>query len=993
MKPSPFPFKDQFHLLCPKCQTYIPPSQSICPNHDWQRPQDEILPKPGQPTWVGELNGPGVGTPRISGEAVFFTWGGRSSPGGVTALNRFTGEQLWVHEVQQKVVGGVIAINDGLLFGTLGEGKFYCIRQIDHSQIWDYPVQAEIWGKPVIIEEHVYFGDNAGYVHCVNLQSGQGISDKWPVSVSHFPYRIWLTMNKRTIFGASGKGLVFQLNPFSGHVSWQTELGAETRHEPVVFEENLYLGTLSGQIIRLDVRNGHKELFASGLKKVVAAPVISEGLLYVGTHQRSLHAFDLQTREEVWSLTFNHSISSRLVVSAGLLIACVNQDAVYGFDSKTGNQLWKFAIPASANLMTDPLLEDGIVYFGIDSGQVFALPWHLGEYAVIAEWLTTRENYLEAGTFAALAAALTPGTRGHQLQNRAAELWQKGGKPEWVASLLETDLSASPETVAVAYEEAGHYYVRTAPTHAVNFFRKSADWYEIANRADKAQGCVDNATRLIELHHLIEDSLPEKVNTAGDVDIHSNVYMGSVDIPPGLQKALTKNKLILLIGQDLLQRITGVSSRSDLANQLTTQFNLAPSLSFSEAALQISQANNRYNFIEFLHETILQAGLFPQEFHKLLVNFIQSYKIKTIVTMAYDDLLEQAFRERRLPHHTVIQESQLALGRADRPTLFKLFGDLRQPESLIVTAQDQNRLSHEKEWLIKEIIGRFRQNYVLAIGINQVDRIIYELFDHSGNLTPSRFVLHNHPTKELTHTWQNLGFEVIEGDPVQFIRQFIPQPDPTPVVKVSKKSHIAETEEIKQSEIVPGYETSVPNSFVQLDQERLELLSRILDPFIRDLEKELRMNSSYWSNQPIPDPNQSFTATYFTRQAKRVETIRTRLAEFREQINPNRLYHPELLKTVKGLLQELNEQSEQISSLLSYAPDHELGLTIRHITVNIVESARKTQQVLMIARLGEKNANTSLRVQLQTLSIALDQLQGFLEEVSLTARQSSQFLN
>ncbi len=799
MKTSQFKHKDQFHLFCPICQTYIPPSQSACPNNDWQRPQEDFLPKPDQPIWVGKLNGPGVGTPGISGEEVFFAWGGRSSSGGVTAFNRFSGKQLWEYKLREGVEGGVVAVNERLLVGTLGEGKLYCLRQNDGSSIWEYPLRSGIRGTPVVQEHRVYFGDDAGKVHCVDLHNGQRLRDKWPVLVSHSPSRIWLTMDKQTIFGVSGKGMVFELNPFTGQEVWKTELGAEARHEPVLFEEHLYIGTLSGQIIRLDIKHGKKEVFASNLKRVVAAPAISEGLLYVGTHQRSLHAFDLNTREEVWSRKlFEHSISSRLVVHEGLLLACVNQDAVYGFDAKTGNQLWKFAIPAGANLMSDPLVEDGVVYFGTDTGQVYALPWHLGEYAVIAEWLTTRENYLEAGTFAALAAELTPGPRGRQLQNRAAELWQKSGKPEWVASLLETDLSASPETIAVAYEEAGLYYVRTAPTSAISFFNKAADWYENANREDKAQGCVDKATRLIKRHYL-----SDTVNTDGS----SNAILAAltnhatehsltakkgaekqVNIPPGFQNALAKRKLILFIGQDLSQDITGVPSRTELANNLATQFNLSPSLPLGDAALQISRANHRYKFIEFLHETFSQPGLFPQEFHKLLVALIQTYQIQTVITTAYDDLLEQALREQRIPYHTVIKENQLSLGTANRPTIFKLFGDVRQPESLIVTTQDQNRLPQEKEGLIKETIGKIRQNHVLIIGVHQVDSLIYDLFDRSDSLSPTRFVLHPAITKEVAHTWQILGVEVLDGNPIQLLRQLTPQSKPTPTTNISAKS-------------------------------------------------------------------------------------------------------------------------------------------------------------------------------------------------------------
>ena len=205
-----------------------------------------------------------------------------------------------------------------------------------------------------------------------------------------------------------------------------------------------------------------------------------------------------------------------------------------------------------------------------------------------------------------------------------------------------------------------------------------------------------------------------------------------------LKDMLTRGTLALFVGADLAREVTGLPSRADLARELTTRYQLDPSLSLAKATQQLSQAGNRFLFTDFLVRELDTFDKSPQPFHQQIAAFVKKHKIDITITTGYDNLLELAWQQADIPFNRVMRSDNINFISPDRPTLIKLYGDVSQPDTLVVTDQDHTSLlrDQDKEDLINEVKRTFRRNALLFFGYNLADYDFLFLFDQ---IAESRF--------------------------------------------------------------------------------------------------------------------------------------------------------------------------------------------------------------------------------------------------------------
>ena len=66
---------------------------------------------------------------------------------------------------------GTVAIKDGLLFISDFSGLFHCLDAKSGKVHWTYDMLAQAWGSPLIVEDHVYIGDEDGDVSIFKLSA------------------------------------------------------------------------------------------------------------------------------------------------------------------------------------------------------------------------------------------------------------------------------------------------------------------------------------------------------------------------------------------------------------------------------------------------------------------------------------------------------------------------------------------------------------------------------------------------------------------------------------------------------------------------------------------------------------------------------------------------------------------------------------------------------------------------------------------------------
>lgn len=248
-----------------------------------------------------------------------------------------------------------------------------------------------------------------------------------------------------------------------------------------------------------------------------------------------------------------------------------------------------------------------------------------------------------------------------------------------------------------------------------------------------------------------------------------------------LKGFLQRGRLVLFVGPDLPQEITGAPDRQTLANRLAEEKGL-PSVhargqgtggwSLSAVAQQVMGHGNRYEFTQFIKRQL--TGVQPGSFYRALAGFVQSaFSQGTVITTAYHRLLETALEGAGLYNLQVVtQDHMIPFLEPNAPTLFKLYGDIQQAD-LIVTEQDQNALirgrANERQDLVDEIARLFKRNCILFLGVDLRDPVIQALFDDvaGGKFQVPAFAVWNGLSEtERASLESNRGVRVMEGDEI-----------------------------------------------------------------------------------------------------------------------------------------------------------------------------------------------------------------------------------
>ncbi len=223
------------------------------------------------------------------------------------------------------------------------------------------------------------------------------------------------------------------------------------------------------------------------------------------------------------------------------------------------------------------------------------------------------------------------------------------------------------------------------------------------------------------------------------------------------------------MGADLPKAISGLPSRSDLARELADRYGVTPSSSLAEVASRVSSKGGRFEIVDFIRNALNPPHKSPQTFHQEVAELVKGGEIKVILTTAYDDLLEEAFRGADIRYNRVINGVDVPFIRPTWPTLIKLYGDAEQPDSLVVTDRDHSNLlrDREKEALVDEVRRTFRNNTILFIGYNLADPDFRFLFDQIAGTRFARTAYAVWPglPEEDIRLWHSQGIVILDSEP------------------------------------------------------------------------------------------------------------------------------------------------------------------------------------------------------------------------------------
>ena len=255
--------------------------------------------------------------------------------------------------------------------------------------------------------------------------------------------------------------------------------------------------------------------------------------------------------------------------------------------------------------------------------------------------------------------------------------------------------------------------------------------------------------------------------------------MRHTDYIPELAEALQHRTLALFTGADLPRAVTGLPSRADLARELARRKGLDESLSLAQVAQRVSQAGNRWEFTALIRDALDTTNKSPHPFHWRIIELVKTRRVKTLITTAYDNLLELAFQEVGVGFNRVVHGSDVAFIRPNRPTLVKLYGDAQQPNTLVVTEDDHYGLwrDRDREDLLDEVRSVLRRNTVLFLGYNLTDpdfNLLWrEVLDRVGRFALGAYAVWTDLPEDERRVWADRHVRIIEAEPLALLERLM----------------------------------------------------------------------------------------------------------------------------------------------------------------------------------------------------------------------------
>lgn len=312
-------------------------------------------------------------SPLVVGDVVY-QGNGKDS---FAAYSRLTGAELWRRMVENGVSSGV-EFKDGDLFFGGSDGQFYCLKALDGTLKWSFPVRAEVLAAPLIVEDTVYFLAANNVVYALDSKSGK---QKWlynRTDTTTFSIRGGAkpVLYKQSLLIGFSDGFFVSINAKSGGLVWERNLSRNAKFKDInatavidgssvfvsSYDDSLYkLSADDGQIQWRVERGGH------------AAVTIQGNKVFYPTSDGDFLALDKQSGKTIWQNKVKSGIATQAIEFNELLVYGESRGDLKIVNSADGALVSSFTSGRGSPIAPAVDIKNSEVYFVSNEGNLFAI--------------------------------------------------------------------------------------------------------------------------------------------------------------------------------------------------------------------------------------------------------------------------------------------------------------------------------------------------------------------------------------------------------------------------------------------------------------------------------------------------------------------------------------------------------------------------------------------------------------------------------------------
>jgi tetratricopeptide (TPR) repeat protein len=232
-------------------------------------------------------------------------------------------------------------------------------------------------------------------------------------------------------------------------------------------------------------------------------------------------------------------------------------------------------------------------------------------------------------------------------------------------------------------------------------------------------------------------------------------------IPSLLVKAFALNQGVIFAGTGLAQ-IAGLPGWVELKARLAAELDgCPPDAPYADVAQYYEIAYGRPRLIEKLFDEFSNTTVVPDTVHATLLTL----PVRAVFTTGYDELWPRAIAQAGIPFQETTTDKPAHLWNNERPQLVRLFGDLAQPDSLLLTADDFDRFDRRRSWFIRHLPGILQASAILCLGYGATDpdlRLLLRAIRESSGESPfNLYLLQTEPPRLVARDLERRGVHLL----------------------------------------------------------------------------------------------------------------------------------------------------------------------------------------------------------------------------------------
>jgi len=278
---------------------------------------------------------------------------------------------------------------------------------------WEVEVNGELMCPPATAYSKLFIGTSDGYLKVLDERDGHLL---WDVKLGDTICATPLIESQTAIVPA---GRVLHAVDLSDKTDkWTFEAVGTLRASPVLYSSLVYIGSDDKNVYAIDKYTGELEWSLKLDAVIGTSPAVSGNVLVIGTEAGTVYGIHRNEGEELWQVDVGSPVSTAPCVSGSTAMVGTYGGQLHGINIGDGDLEWTYPNPAEPALdpiLTTPVTNSGLVYFGSDGLYCLEvrnglLAWSHETGDTVRGTPAIVENYLIFGSYDGLVRCLDKNT-------------------------------------------------------------------------------------------------------------------------------------------------------------------------------------------------------------------------------------------------------------------------------------------------------------------------------------------------------------------------------------------------------------------------------------------------------------------------------------------------------------------------------------------------------------------------------------------------------